>query len=237
MRYQSNLKAPDLRSHFKLLRPPKQICGHDAPSDPDFEPNCTFWTDDEAAILYNVAAAHTGEWVDIGARLGWTAAHLAKAGNDVFAVDPELGVCAFRQRFTENLYGVSNVNPVGLESYSFFKFRAGYYDGFVIDGNHDSPEPLNDARMCHFHAKDDAVILFHDFWGKPIRDGVNWLIDQGWKCRTYGTPNGVACCWRGDFTPPCHQPDPKINWNSFIKVAMADFDFERYWSTVEECEP
>ena len=54
MIYRSNLTCPDLSLHFKLRNPPKQIMGHDAPSDPDFEPECTYWTHDEAAILYNV---------------------------------------------------------------------------------------------------------------------------------------------------------------------------------------
>jgi hypothetical protein len=72
-----NLTAPDLSSHFRLRNPPMQHCGHDEPSDPDFLPNCGFWTHDEAALLYTIAnSVPRGTWVDIGARLGWTAAHV-----------------------------------------------------------------------------------------------------------------------------------------------------------------
>jgi hypothetical protein len=69
MIYRSNLEAPDLTPHFKHLvsRPMPHSFGHDVPSDwgdkADDDPvfglykKCGMWTHDEAAILFNVAAA------------------------------------------------------------------------------------------------------------------------------------------------------------------------------------
>jgi len=104
MNYRSNLTAPDLRSHFRLKDPPKLIMGHDAPSDPDYDPECTFWTMDEIAILCAVAGQVRGWWVDIGCRLGWTSKHINWMTNaPVSCVDPELHLSVFRDRFQENV--------------------------------------------------------------------------------------------------------------------------------------
>lgn len=244
MRYQSNLHAPDLRPYFKLLDPPMQHAGHDEPSDPDFLPNCGFWTDDEAAILYNVAkAVPAGAWVDIGARLGWTSAHVAAAGHVVIPVDPELAVPVFEERFHENtrsfLISIGHSGP----STEFFNWSTRLFDGFVIDGCHDAPEPLNDARGALAHAKPDCIIMFHDcLTGLAVRDGVRFLMDHGWRCKFYWTPNGVACCWRGFrtgigggpatdyFIPPVHVSDPAIDFRPH-KAGMVDM--VDYWARCE----
>ena len=188
MIYRSNLTAPDLSPHFRLLNPPMTHAGHDEPSDPDFLPNCGFWTHDEAAILYNVAkSVPPGIWVDIGARLGWTAAHVAEAGHRVLAVDPELEQSAFWDRFCDNTSRWQlNVWPYEVTAHRFFRGSGpkGYdgYDGFVIDGCHDSPEPLNDAKGALTHAKPDCIIMFHDFQGPAVRDGVRYLMDHDDQC-------------------------------------------------------
>lgn len=230
MIYRSNLTCPDLSPHFKLRHPAKQIMGHDAPSDPDYEPECGYFTHDEAAILYNVARLITylaGAWYDIGSRFGWTAAHISAAGAYVIGIDPIYEV--------ENMYlrAVNNLSHRPRISYCLTpnrKARVGG-TGSVIDGNHDSPEPLNDAIWASSNERAHKVILFHDFWGKPIRDGVNYLLDQGYSCRIYDTPNGVALCWRGmpDFIPPDHVPDPALRntFSNLRRQAAADFDFSR----------
>lgn len=229
MRYRSNLAAPDLRPYFNLLDTPMQHMGHDEPSDPDFLPNCGFWTDDEAAILYSVAkAVPNGTWADIGARLGWTAAHVAEAGHVVMLVDPEFRQPAFLGRIAKN---VQKWNPkmslFDAESSEYFK-EGHLSDGFVIDGDHDSPHPLNDTRGALAHSKPDCIIMFHDVWGEPVRDGVRFLLGNGFRCRIYWTPNCVACCWRGyeGFSPPDHVPDPAIDWRTETRK-WTDFDLSR----------
>lgn len=230
MKYKSNLVCPDLSPMFSLLDPPMQHCGHDIPSDPEYDPGCGFWSHDEAAILYHVAQKVGGKWLDIGARFGWTASHIAAADGFVHAIDPHFCTREYRHRFKENTKGrEKQIMMLPWTSDEFFNlWRGQRYDGVVIDGNHDAPEPLKDAQNSVLRLKPSGVILFHDFQGKPTRDAVNWLIDSGFKCRIYWTPNLVALCWRGEkFTPPDHQGDSKIDWGPHKLEMEKDFAFER----------
>lgn len=238
--YRSNLSAPDLQPAFKHVhcRPMGHSMGHDVLSDfadrsaDDFlglYKNCGFWTHDEAAILYNIASQVQGEWVDIGAHTGWTGSHEAVAGCDVTAVDNMFAVPDFHERFRENTEGLKIRAFMGTSN-QFFKQcdrmkGEGPFDGVVIDGDHCSPCPWDDAGNARRHLKEDGVILFHDFIGRPVREGVERLQDFGFKCKVYWTPHMIACCWRGDLTPPDHVRDPGIDWDS-VKRGMSDFDFE-----------
>lgn len=245
MIYRSNLSAPDLQPAFRHVscRPMGHSMGHDvlsdfadrSPNDPVFGlyKNCGFWTHDEAAILHNIAKALPGEWIDIGCHTGWTSAHIACAGRDVWAVDPMLPVEKFNDRFVENMQSV--LDPIriagsGKTSNEFFNWLARQekkpFSGIVIDGDHCSPCPLQDAVNASKYLAETGVILFHDFIGRPVRDGVEFLMNAGFNCRVYWTPHMVACCWRGDFTPPDHTRDPLINWES-VRNSMQDFAFER----------
>jgi hypothetical protein len=98
--------------------------------------------------------------------------------------------------------------------------------GIVIDGCHDWPDPQKDAEIARPLMADTAAVLFHDFQGAPIRAAVTDMLDAGWSARVYDTPNGVAVCWRGAFTPPEHTPDPAINWAE-IRSRYYDFDYTR----------
>lgn len=246
MIFRSNLAAPDLTPCFALRTPPIERMGHEVPSDPDFEPACGFWTHDEAAILYTIAKSIVdgngddgADFVDVGSRMGWTTAHMAVNVADVWAIDPIYQDPEALARFRENAllegepayHGTTclmNVFPGTFDQ--FARAMADHrFDGFVIDGCHDAPEPTLDAIRAHHMAKPDAVILFHDFIGRPVRDAVRWLMDGGWKCRVYWTPNMVACCWRGlgDWRPPDHVGDPAIEWASHRAEMEMDFDFGR----------
>ena len=242
MIYKSNLTGPDLRPFFRLKDPPNQHCGYDYPSDPDFDERCGFWVCDEALLLYNIAkSVPAGTWVDIGARLGWTAAHLAEAGHMAWAIDPELSVEPFAARFCMNTgrwnskaydHPTGGIRYSAIESGRLFASNLPLMDGFVIDGCHDSPEPLNDAKGALAHAKPDCIIMFHDVLGTAVRDGVRFLMDEGWRCKLYWTPNGVACCWRGyeGFVPPHHVSDPKMD---FAPHRALMTDMTDYWSRCE----
>jgi len=214
MIYRSNLSVPDLTFHFKLLSKPRPWSfGHDVPSDPDFDPDCGFFTHDEVAILYNVAEQIGGTWVDIGARTGWTAAHLMVAGCRVVAVDPEYRHMDFLSRTHNNLWDIEgNYLTICETATEFLESRKETFDGFVIDGNHDAPEPLNDARGCLSISRQDCVMVFHDLRGQPIQDAVRFLKNEGFSSKEYLTPNGLAVCWRGysKFVAPVHVPDPAV---------------------------
>lgn len=229
MRYRSNLDCPNLRRQFKLANPPITIMGHEIPSDPDHDPNCGYWSDDEAAILYNVARQIKGGWCDLGSRFGWTAAHLLAAGvDDVWGVDPEYKREDFTTRALDNC---PLLIPCPFTSAEFLKrmaYRGALFSGFVIDGDHDEPQPLRDALGCLRCAERDAMILFHDGRGAPILHAVTELVERyGFKAKAYWTPNVVFCCWRGNekFVPPEHTPDPLIDWAGIRQSMAPYFDF------------
>jgi len=232
MRYQSNLRAPDLRPQFAATtewRVRDWSMGHDIPSDKEFEPECGFLSDDEAAILHNIVQAVGGRWLDIGARFGWSTAHIALASLSVHAVDHALRLAAFAHRFETNMerFWQHLDEYHGHKALKFFAYEQGKFAGVMIDGDHDRPQPLNDACCSLAHLEPRGAIVFHDFWGRPIQEGVEYLIQQGLKCRVYNTPAGMAVCWRGEFTPPDHVPDPDVNWSEIRKGRAPLFDFGR----------
>lgn len=207
---------------------------------------CGMWTHDEAAILYNVARKTPGAvWVDVGAHTGWTTAHLSCAGHETRAVDPMLRLRQFGNRLRKNLgmrvTGEAEITQFGYElidlGITSSEYIAdqdedvrdngpcdGYFSGFCIDGDHEPGEPLKDAQGAARHLGDTGVIIFHDFIGQPVREAVTWLMQQGFHARVYMTPHMVACCWRGDFTPPDHVPDPNL---PNLKARCPEFDWSR----------
>ena len=234
MIYRSNLICPDLSPHFKLLvRSRPWSLGHDIPSDPDYEPENCYLSHDEAALLYHCVKALPGAWLDIGCRFGWSTAHIAAAGSEVTAVDQDLCLQSQQERFEDNLLGwwpsISEViaKPTVIALPQLLLRRVPIQlNGFCIDANHDSPEPTNDAKGCLWIAAPDCCIVFHDFRGQPIRDAVRFLMGEGFRARVYWTPSMMAVCWRGNFVPPIHVRDPKVDWASVRRGAKVDQDFD-----------
>lgn len=213
--------------------------GHDVPSDwgdkSDDDPvfglykRCGMWTHDEAAILYNVGRAPRSRYwqaMDIGCHSGWTTAHIAEAGYAVDAVDPMLTRHDFLERFWENTLSLSpEPRARSRTSRQYFRECVSYaYDLVCIDGDHEPGEPLNDAQNAVNHLAETGIILLHDGTGGPVREAVQWLMQQGFKCRAYFTPHLVFCCWRGDFRPPDHVPDAIVR-NCHLDGRYPDFDF------------
>ena len=238
--YLGNLECPDLRPNFKhvTFRAMPHSFGRLVPSDwsdkADGDPifgiykRCGMWCREEAAILYNAALASGPSWVDIGAHTGWTTAHLINAAVDVTAIDPMLRLQGFQERFEANMAEWFDAlhETSYLRSDEWFAMGQGVFDGFCIDGDHEPGKPLEDAWNAWRHLAPTGVIIFHDFIGRPVRDAVAWLMDQGFKCRLYFTPHMVALCWRGDYEPPYHVPDARLLLELRPHLAqMKDFDF------------
>lgn len=219
MIYRSNLQAPNLQPYFRhlLCRPMPHSNGHSVLSDfadsedPQltFYHKCGFATHDEAAILFTIARAFRGDWLDIGGHTGWTAMHQAAAGCDVIAVDPMYRVEAFRERTEENI-GDAAICLFAGTSREFFSQNRKPFDGVMIDGDHMAPHPEEDARNALAWLNERGVIIFHDAIGTPVQDGIRYLISQGLHHRVYWTPHVLAVCWRGEFSPPHHTPDPAV---------------------------
>lgn len=218
--YLGGLECPDLRSHFKHLH--WRVMGHsfgrlvasdwaDRPDNDEWRiwKQCGLWCREEAAILFHCARQphmHS-EWADIGAHTGWTSRHINEATNSpVYCVDPMLARRDFATRFFEN----TNYPWVCPVTSDVFFEAPRTFAGIVIDGDHMAPHPLRDAQNAANHLRKDGVILLHDGFGEPVQEAVRWLQDTGFRTRIYLTPHIVACCWRGDFEPPVHVPEPAI---------------------------
>lgn len=239
MNYKSNLEQPDIWHHFKHVhfRPQGQSFGHDVPSDwadkADDDPIFGIWkrcgslTHDEGAILAACARQYKDyPWGDIGCNTGMSSLLIHDATKvPVTCVDYMLGLRDFWERFKLNTgFGPRNLWPVKSDEYFDLEgLRA--FGGFLIDGDHDRPQPLKDAQNASKHLAPDGVIVMHDLWGEPVQDAVTWLMYNGFKARIYKTPHGVAVCWRGNyFKPPEHVPDPAL---PDLFARCPKFDFER----------
>lgn len=199
---------------------------------------CGFLNRDEAAILYQCAKQLGGYWLDIGAHTGWTTLHIAAGGCMVDAVEPMFANEVFRSRAIENIKRAGQGVRIRMYpqiSRDFFRVNDSStheYDGVLIDGDHSWEHPLYDAVQSYKHLAETGVILLHDFIGGPVREAVKYLKAEGMKCRVYWSSSQLlACCWRGNFTPPDYTPDPSIDWEK-RKLSMwaakgpGDFYFE-----------
>lgn len=239
MNYKSNLAQPDIWHHFQHLTvgPMAHSFGHDVPRDwadkADDDPvfgiwkQCGSFTQDEGAILAACAAQYLGGvWVDIGCNTGVISKLINWMTNaPVLCVDYMLADHEFFWRFEDNTgFPADWTRPVKSEV--FFRHGTNFrISGFVIDGDHDRPQPMWDALNACRIVDRDGVILLHDFWGAPVQDAVSLLINEGFKARVYTTPHGIAVCWRGGhFKPPEHVPDPSL---PDLKGRCPNFNFER----------
>lgn len=227
--YRSNITGPDLLPAFPNAEP-FVIGGHLTHHDKDFDTHCGYLSPDEAAILHTIAKDFPGLWCEIGSHTGWSGAHILTAGNDLVAMEPRFVELPFRERTRENLArvygpGVGTFYGMSMRSDQYFACNtAEMFDGAFVDGDHDPPMPWNDAQLVLPRLKERAVVVFHDFVGWPVRDGVRYLIGEGFKFRVYNTAQMLGVCWRGDWTPPRHEPDPTRDW-PMIRAQHTDFDY------------
>jgi glycosyltransferase involved in cell wall biosynthesis len=192
-------------------------------------PPIGFASRDEASILHNTAlqfaAAAGGKPVDvleIGCWMGWSAAHLALAGEAIRldVVDPLLEKPDHRADVEASLKAagvLERVNLVGGFSPAKVHELAAARNGrkwslIFIDGEHGRPGPLNDATACIKYAAEDCAILFHDLASPEVMEGLDYLKKQGWRTRIYMTKQIMGVAWRGNVRPLAHVPDPRIQW-------------------------
>lgn len=236
--YRSNIRPPrDLRPAFVAARPMetyRNVAGHTVLCDPEMFEGCGYATADEAAILCALADLTRGRWLEFGAHTGWTAAHLALGGARVVAIDPEYVCCVYNKtgdparflsRAQDNLdrAGVADrVQLVGGYSTLYVDDHPDdLFDGVFIDGDHSPPFPLLDVRAaCKVLRPGRGIVALHDALGAPVWDAIRWLLDDGWHWRLYRTPQLLAVCWRGDFTPPDHLADASFDWEAWIEHSI-----------------
>lgn len=242
------LEAPDIAQYFPHLQ--ERVMPHslgqpvlsdwaDMPDEHQLKlyKNCGFLNRDEAAILYQCAKQVGGRWLDIGAHTGWTALHIAAAGDTaVIALDPMFANNEFHTRALANITRAGSAGQIRLEAATSQRYFGGdkrypepivknlafHFDGVMIDGDHCWMNPLYDAVQSFKHLAPTGVILLHDFIGGPVREATKYLMCEGMKCRIYcASSQLLAVCWRGEFTPPEYTPDPNINWRTVLKPLAA----------------
>jgi len=210
--------CPDLRGCFRHYewRPMHSggvLVGSDwadkQADDPVFgiHKNSGSWTMQEIAILYAVAQKVGGSWLDIGGATGWTAAYLAMAGCEVRAIDPMYAVPEFRARACENLshpllWHADKVRLCPKPSDVFFDVDTSTFNGIVIDGDHEPPQPLNDAIHADSRVVWGGVILLHDLIYAGPQEAYNWLRAHTWLGEVYETTHRVAVCCLEPFALP-----------------------------------
>ena len=82
-----------------------------------------------------------------------------------------------------------------------------------VDGNHDRPHPLLDAKTAALVAEDDALIMFHDLASLEVAEGLAYLRDAGWNTMIYQTMQIMGAAWGGRVEPAGHGPDPSVEWS------------------------
>jgi predicted O-methyltransferase YrrM len=183
-------------------------------------PAMGFLSRDEAHLLYNTALLFRGRpALEVGCWLGWSTCHLALAGVQLDVIDPVLERQEFHASITASLESAGVRRSVNLvvghspqKVHELAASRASRWSLFFIDGNHDSPGPLQDATACEACAAPDALILFHDLASPDVAAGLRYLQDRGWRTLIYQTMQIMGVAWRGDVRPVGHVPDPAVAW-------------------------
>lgn len=177
------------------------VNGHATLHDVDFDTSCGYVSIDEARILWFLALAFPGVWVEIGSHTGFSGAHIAAAGVELFALDPAYHDSAFRARAVENWTraGVRHrIRDIPGSSRDWLPGLGVTIDGAFVDGDHDAPAPLLDAQLLLPHLAEHAVVVFHDAVGQPVLDAVEWLAEQGFGKLMYESMSRLAICARTD---------------------------------------
>lgn len=190
---------PDLRYAFPHACPtlPGGVL-----ADKDFDPNCGYIAQDEANTLYRMACEYPGLWLEIGTHTGWSAAHIALAGNNVITLDPALGDDPrMMARARENLERAGVKDLVAIEPIKSDEWFGRHpvqssFAGVFIDGNHDSPHPANDAKNAIRSLQRRGCIVFHDGAGQPIKDGVELCRAAGFSVEVHHTQQSLTVCRR-----------------------------------------
>jgi len=184
------------------------------------QPTVGFVSRDEAHILYNSALRFRGlRALEIGCWLGWSAGHLAAAGVELDVVDPLLAEPDVHASVLASLRHSALADRVRLMPGSspgkvleLAGLERRRWSLIFVDGNHERPHPLLDAKATALVAEDDALVLFHDLVSPEVAEGLDFLRANGWNTMLYQTMQIMGVAWRGRVEPISHIPDPKIAW-------------------------
>ena len=183
-------------------------------------PSVGFVSRDEAHILFNTARRYPGvSALEIGCWLGWSACHLALGGARLDVIDPLLAEPDIHASVRNSLFAAGVMDHVtlvpGASPARVFELSALHgrrWNLFFIDGNHEAPAPLQDAKTVATLAPADALVLFHDMVAPAVAAGLAHFRALGWQTMLYQTMQIMGVAWRGTMTPLAHVPDPAVDW-------------------------
>jgi predicted O-methyltransferase YrrM len=181
------------------------------------KPNIGVLSLDEAVLLHAAAVPFQGQrGLEIGCHLGFSTAHLVKAGLSLDVIDPMLGQHDHFRNVVETLQRSTpkgtwhlhaGYSPMLVETV----FRAGNNQPWsfaFIDGLHESGAPTADAKAVAPFMANTAAVMFHDLACPDVANGLRALAEAGWHTKVYETMQIMGIAWRGDYTPPNHIADP-----------------------------
>ncbi|MGJ3649174.1 TylF/MycF/NovP-related O-methyltransferase [Sphingomonas sp. GlSt437] len=182
------------------------------------QPNTGAISVEEAELLFNNALAFNGlRGVEVGCHYAWSTAHLVKAGLILDVIDPALGD---DHHFSAVRDSLKQVNGPGS-----FALWPGYSPGVLaavhattsvpyafafIDGYHEGPSPMNDAKAAAQFMAADSCVMFHDLTSPYVAAGLAMLANAGWSTGIYNTMQIMGIAWRGKFEPVAHVGDPNV---------------------------
>lgn len=185
----------NLKEKFKHTIILKEVENDIVLCDRDFEPHCGYMSFKEISILQNIVEEIKGKWLEIGSHTGWSGAHVAEKCDEIYLVDPQYNNIKFKERTIENLKMCEIYNKCKLYATdNYFDSNNNFFDGIIIDGNHDSPYPLMDAISADKIINENGCIFFHDYNGNPIKDAVDFLHKKNYEITTFNSINGIAIC-------------------------------------------
>lgn len=220
------LKSVSISIHFPFISqcppPPSVIPTHRWYHDIRY-PTVGVLNQDEAAILYSTSRMFCGKRaLEIGCHVGWSTVYIALAGVQLDTIDPMLNtdpqlllsiVGSLRSAKVNRLVNlIPGASPIAVEELGM-KMKE-KWSLFFVDGNHNSPYPLKDAKICHKYAANDSLMLFHDCVFPSLAPALQFLEDNGWQIKLYKTQQIMGVAWRGAICPVNHVSDtnPAVPW-------------------------
>jgi glycosyltransferase involved in cell wall biosynthesis len=190
-----------------------------------------FMNRDEAVLLHNIALQFAGKpALEIGSWLGWSTVHLALGGVELDVIDPAHDDPVIRASVEDSLHRAGvRANLVAGRSPESIAALGKKWSLFFVDGDHEAPSPMRDARACLPYATEDCAFVFHDLASPAVAAGLRLLEEKGFNVVIYQTAQIMGLAWRGNVTPVAHTPDPDVAWQlpphlAGLPISGVDFD-------------
>lgn len=177
-------------------------------------------TASEAMLLYHLVKLSAYSRVcEVGSYVGWSTVHIALALREVSACAELTCIDPFVESSPhirpELVYETFNTNIAHAGVEDLIRVVRGYSPGALLkaapaggwelaflDGWHLDGQPLRDILGIVRHIGPKGVLVLHDVWMPDVRDGLIYLLGQGWEGLILATANFLTVLWRSGQRPP-----------------------------------